>query len=457
MTAMDANLMHWIGELAAEPSRMAAGAFVAGLWQGLALAAGAWLCLRVAPKTSAAVRFAVWTAVFAVLAVLPLLHMHSGRAEQTLAAHGAMFHVDARWSFAIAGVWAALSLLRAGRLIAGGLKLRAIWKRATPVAPDALPLAVDGLRGAELCISRDVDRPSVIGFFSPRILVPEELFEALTTPELEQIVLHELGHLRRRDDWMNLAQKIGLVLFPLNPALVWIERRLCFERELACDDDVLRMTRAPKAYARCLTNLAEHRMERRAAGLSLGAWERRSELGHRVHSILRGGPGMGRVQSRVVLGVMAMALLGGATELARCPRLVSFAAPSSPSLAEPLVQPAMYRPVVATMPASASAATHETLLKATMPVAAPTVASTVVPAVHRQRTRSPRPALQQVKKIQPAHPRVEQWVVMTSWSSSGPDGATKVSKMVFSVPDERGARPAYAAVPTFDGWLLLQL
>lgn len=433
--------MHWVGELIAGPSRMAAGAFVAGLWQGLVLAAGAWLCLRLIPKATAAVRFAVWTAVFAVLAVLPFLHIYGGRAEQALAAHGTMLRVDVRWTFAIAGLWVALSLLRAGRLIASGLRLRSIWKRATPVAPDVLPVAAAGLRYAELCTSRDVDRPSVIGFFSPRILVPEELFEKLTVPELEQIVLHELGHLRRRDDWMNLAQKIGLVLFPLNPALVWIERRLCFERELACDDEVLRMTRAPKAYARCLTNLAEQRMERRAAALSLGAWGRQSELGHRVHSILRGGPGLGRVQARVMLGVIVVALLGGATELARCPRLVSFAAAAPEISAEPAVMPAMYRP------ATASEAVHETLLKATM--------SAVVPAVHRRERQPSRPVLQQAKRVQPV--RVEQWVVMTSWSSSGANGTTKVSRMVFTVPGERGAVPAYAAVPTFDGWLVLQL
>lgn len=441
---MDATLMHWIGELAAGPSRVAAGAFVAGLWQGLVLAAGAWLCLRLMPRISAAGRFAVWTAVFAVLAVVPFLHPGGGNAEQALAAHGAMFRIDAWWSLVIAGVWLALSMLRAGRLIASGLRLRAIWKRATPVGSELLPVAA-GLRGVELCTSPDVDRPSVIGFFSPRILVPEGLLGTLAPAELEQIVLHELGHLRRRDDWMNLAQKIGLVLFPLNPALMWIERRLCFERELACDDDVLRMTRAPKAYARCLTNLAEQRMARRAAALSLGAWERRSELGHRVHSILRGGHGMSRVQSRIMLGVMAVALLGGATELARCPRLVSFAAAPPQELAEPAVMSAMYHPVVATVPEAA----HETLLKETVPPA-------VVPAVHRQR-RSARSALQRVRKAQPASIPVQQWVVMTSWSSSGPDGATKVSKMVFSVPDERGAQPAYAAVPTFDGWLLLQL
>ncbi len=78
--------------------------------------------------------------------------------------------------------------------------------------------------GVQICTSNEVDRPSVIGFFSPRILIPEELFAKLTTAEFGQIVLHEVGHLRRADDWINLLQKVSLVVFPLNPVLVWIER-----------------------------------------------------------------------------------------------------------------------------------------------------------------------------------------------------------------------------------------
>ena len=135
---------------------------------------------------------------------------------------------------------------------------------------DAVLLAA-GFRGVEVCTSSDVDRPSVIGFFSPRILIPEELFDRLTTAEFGQIVLHEVGHLRRGDDWINLLQKLSLVLVPLNPVLMWIERRLCLERELACDDDVLRLTKAPKAYATCLTNLAEHRLGRTGGGAVAGS------------------------------------------------------------------------------------------------------------------------------------------------------------------------------------------
>ncbi len=243
-------------------------------------------------------------------------------------------NVDVRWSFAIAALWLTVSLVRGTKLAISAIRLRAIWKRAVPVDGYREVLEAIGVRGVELCTSKDVDQPSVIGFFSPRILVPAELFERLSAVELGQIVLHEVGHLRRRDDWINLLQKLSLVVVPLNPVLMWIERRLCLERELACDDDVLRLTRAPKAYATCLTNLAEHRLGRRAAALSLGAWERQSELVRRVHSILRGAQEMGRTQARVVMSVLVLGLLGGSAELARCPELVSFSRATSPMSAE---------------------------------------------------------------------------------------------------------------------------
>ncbi len=52
-------------------SRVVANSFVSGIWEGIVLAAGVGICLRLVPKTTAAVRFAIWTAVFGVLAVLP--------------------------------------------------------------------------------------------------------------------------------------------------------------------------------------------------------------------------------------------------------------------------------------------------------------------------------------------------------------------------------------------------
>ena len=52
MMALDLNLMQGVESA----SRLVAGSVVSGIWQGVVLAAGAGICLRLVPRTSAAVR-----------------------------------------------------------------------------------------------------------------------------------------------------------------------------------------------------------------------------------------------------------------------------------------------------------------------------------------------------------------------------------------------------------------
>jgi Zn-dependent protease with chaperone function len=308
----------------------AAPAAVAALWQGAMLAAGLAVCLRFARRLSATDRFRVWAAGLAAAAMLPFLPWLGSIGAGTRVATGVgaaggarpWLDFDPRWTLAIAGAWIAASGWRLVDLAVHGLRLRRLWKRAVPVGFDGA--------GIEVCATRDLDRPSVIGFFRPRILIPAWLMERLTERELEQVVLHEAEHLRRRDDWMNLAQKLALAVFPLNPALWWMERRMCREREMACDEAVVRATERPRDYAACLTSLAERRLERRlerrAEALSLGAWHRRPELVERVQRILKRGPGLSPVAARGLLALMGCGLVLGSVEFARCPQLVTFAA-----------------------------------------------------------------------------------------------------------------------------------
>lgn len=312
---------------------------VAGLWQGLALASALALALRIAPRLTATHRFAVWAAGFAALVCLPFLPLFSRAAASTPVAAlpatagpapAAWFQLSLTWSFGLAALWAAASLWRVVDLVAHSLHLRRLWRTATPIDSADPRLAgmptVESHRAPRICTTEQLDRPSVIGFFAPRILIPHWLLGRLTSGELSQIVLHESEHLRRRDDWTNLLQKLCLVLFPLNPALWLIERRLCREREMACDEGVVRITRAPRAYAACLTSLAERGLRRRAEALSLGAWHRRSELASRVHSLLLGRRVLNPVATRALLGVLGCGLLAGSVELARAPQLVAFVA-----------------------------------------------------------------------------------------------------------------------------------
>ncbi len=122
-------------------TRSSAPAAVAALWQGAAVALALAISLRLAPRVSAAHRFAAWAAGFAIVAglpFLPLLRFNSGAhiaaaAPLQAAAARPWFQLDSRWGFAIAALWLAASVLRAAGLGLHSLRLRKLWKTATPI------------------------------------------------------------------------------------------------------------------------------------------------------------------------------------------------------------------------------------------------------------------------------------------------------------------------------------
>jgi len=345
-------------------SQSAAAALITEVWQGMVVAACLAICLKLAPRTTAAHRFGIWTAGLLTIAGVPFLpflgRLIAGFPHVDGLAGSAVrpwLEVDARWSLILAALWAGASLLRAVDLTFHSYRLRKLWKSARPVESGSMfsaslseALTVSSRRRVQLCTTTQLERPGVIGFLVPRILIPEWLFKQITPAELDQIVLHETEHLRRGDDWTNLLQKLTLVLFPLSPALLWIERRLCLEREMACDEGVIRRTHAPRAYAECLASLAERGLEHRAQGLSLGAlslgaWQRRSELVQRVHSILKRGQVLHPIAARGLMTALGCSLLLGSVELARCPQVVAFL-PVRPAETARVASPAQYDSVI---------------------------------------------------------------------------------------------------------------
>ena len=313
-------------------------ALFAAIWQGLLLAAAAALCLRLLPTLTAAARSLVWLMVAAFAVLLPFTQTPTPRALETHALPQALhLYIDSRWTLLIAAVWLIASLIRAVQLAAGALALRRLARTATPIAaPDACAAILAESRRvesqpAQLCTSAEVDRPSVLGFFRPRILLPAGLLDTLSAAELQQVLLHELEHLRRRDDWTNLFGRLALVAFPLNPVLLWLERRLATERELACDDRVLQATGARKAYATCLAHLAEHTLIRRGVSLALAFVGLQttspvgSELARRVTRILSLPTRTLHpcASTALVAGLIALTT-GGSVELAHSPQLIQF-------------------------------------------------------------------------------------------------------------------------------------
>jgi hypothetical protein len=93
------------------------------------------------------------------------------------------------------------------------------------------------------------------------ILLPDRLDLCLDKEEFVDVLYHELIHIRRLDFfWSTAVGLVGCVLF-FHPA-VWLAlSKLGRERELACDEAVMKLRQGRRAdYALCLTRLARRRI-----------------------------------------------------------------------------------------------------------------------------------------------------------------------------------------------------
>ncbi len=122
------------------------------------------------------------------------------------------------------------------------------------IKPSIVPVP---LRICPVVLSERCYSPYVIGFFRPRIVLPAEAAQ-WRSRYLEAIIAHEIGHIRQRDQWINLLQVVVQAFYFFNP-LVWLLiRQFIHYRELQTDNSaVRRLNITPDDYAHILLRIAE--------------------------------------------------------------------------------------------------------------------------------------------------------------------------------------------------------
>ncbi len=299
---------------------------------GIAIGFLAWGVLRLSGRTGAVTRFAVWFSALLAIAVVPVagLISHTGTKAQLLQGRSALTlpHSWATYLFIAWAVIATVSLLQ----VANGLfRIRQLRRGCVAIDPKILdPLLRTTLRGFDsrrqitLCTSEALTVPAAIGFFKPAVVFPTWAIEELGVAELNSILLHELAHLARWDDWTNLAQKLARALFFFHPAVWWIDSKLSLEREIACDDVVLARTANPRAYAECLVSLTEKGLLHRGFSLVQAAIGRLRQTTLRVTQILDRDHRVATRVGKPVFGTLAVAVFGLTALSPMAPQLVSF-------------------------------------------------------------------------------------------------------------------------------------
>jgi beta-lactamase regulating signal transducer with metallopeptidase domain len=112
------------------------------------------------------------------------------------------------------------------------------------------------VRGAVIAVGQRIASPMVVGVVRPIILIPASLVSSLTPEQWEMILLHELAHIRRHDNLVNLLQRLVEAVLFFHPAVWWASRWVRLEREHCCDAVVLARGTTAQAYAETLAVVA---------------------------------------------------------------------------------------------------------------------------------------------------------------------------------------------------------
>lgn len=283
-------------------------------------------------QQNAGTRFAVWFSSLVAIAAVPVVSgawlWHGGAASQ---AHAVVTLPDS-WAICVFAIWTVVSAWLLLGVVRGVWYLRTLRRSCVDLDPSSLnPILQETvrrqqqIRNVALCTSATVRIPTAIGLVNPAVVIPDWVMQELSTDELNQILLHEFAHLRRWDDWTNLAVQFVKAIFFFHPVVWWIERETALEREMACDDAVLAQTENARTYAECLTHLAEKSLLQRTVALAHAALGRVRQTTQRVTRILDSNrPQAQTAALKPVVSLIAVFAIGCGLWGARTSRLIAF-------------------------------------------------------------------------------------------------------------------------------------
>jgi TonB family protein len=133
------------------------------------------------------------------------------------------------------------------------------WSRIRAIARNSSPMPL-GLPIPVLSTSVPLE-PGVFGIFCPVLLLPDGIAIRLTQVQLRTVLVHELCHVRRRDNLTAAFHMLVEAVFWFHPLVWWLGARMVNERERACDEEVLQAGGQAEVYAETILKVCEFYLE----------------------------------------------------------------------------------------------------------------------------------------------------------------------------------------------------
>jgi hypothetical protein len=149
-----------------------------------------------------------------------------------------------QWDGPVVVGWVVASVLATSMIAFGLVRLMRHTRQWVPASVD----------GEDVLLS-DSFGPALVGFFSPRIVMPRWTL-GLDREQRRLALLHESEHRAAHDTLLLLAGAAAVALTPWNPALWWAVSRLRQAVELDCDLRVLDAGTSRSSYGELLIDLS---------------------------------------------------------------------------------------------------------------------------------------------------------------------------------------------------------
>ena len=272
-------------------------ALLHSLWQGLLIAVALYLAFRVIPKGAAEVRYTLSCSALSLMVMLPIATaiqiyvsqpvaptalaqlydptssviadesgiteefvLSKSQAQTTVAS---LKNASIAWRPLLVSGWFLGMLLMSFRWAHGAVMIRRLKKTGLPVFDPKIEYLFDALlhqmsisKSVSLFASMHVDRPMLIGWVKPVVLLPLSLITQLSHAHVEAILAHELAHVRRHDYFVLMLQTVCETLLFYHPAMWWVSRQMRTEREFCCDRLATEVIGDDFVYASALTKIA---------------------------------------------------------------------------------------------------------------------------------------------------------------------------------------------------------
>ena len=294
------------------------------------------LAIRLLTRRRPAWSCLLWSATLGAVALLPLgallgpvlpwgqtpiphfdgaWSLHTGPPPASVPPAAPITAGPAWWQWAVAGLYLlglAFALTRLGWGLWHLHRLRQSVHLVDAAPVEALRRQLGLHHPVQLGVSPLLQTPVLLGWRRPTIALPAALYAQCTPQALQDIIVHELVHLKRRDPLLNMLSQGVVALYWFHPLVHWAAHSLVEMRECACDDWVVAQSGDPLTYAETLLHAAADQHPRLAVTMARSGRvakrvERLLDPSHRPHPRVHGFLGGG-----VVLVVLALAgCMGG--------------------------------------------------------------------------------------------------------------------------------------------------